>query len=162
MAKVIEEAINALVRKSSGGDDSDPTYAIEVGKDIRNGTVTANRRYAERGDTVTITVKPDDGFKLDDLTVTDKNGKELKLTDKGNGKYTFTMPAGKVEVKATFMEDNSVLNFFYDVPNDAFFYEAVKWAVKSGVTNGLSDTMFGPYESCTRAQIVTFLYRCMK
>ena len=101
MAKAIEDAINALVRKSSGGDDSDPTYAIEVGKDIRNGTVTANRRYAERGDTVTITVKPDDGFKLDDLTVTDKNGKELKLTDKGNGKYTFTMPASKVEINAT-------------------------------------------------------------
>ncbi len=58
MAQAIEDAINALVRKSSGGDDSDPTYAIEVGEDIRNGTVTANRRYAERGDTVTITVKP--------------------------------------------------------------------------------------------------------
>ena len=153
------QTIAMTYRKSSGGDDSDPTYAIEVGKDIRNGTVTANRRYAERGDTVTITVKPDDGFKLDDLTVTDKNGNELKLTDKGNGKYTFTMPGSKVEVKATFMEDNSVFNFFYDVPNDAFFYEAVKWAVKSGVTNGLSDTMFGPYESCTRAQIVTFLWR---
>ena len=69
------------------------------------------------------------------------------------------MPAGKVEVKATFMEDNSVLNFFYDVPNDAYFYEAVKWAVDKGITNGLSDTMFGPYESCTRAQIVTFLWR---
>ena len=69
------------------------------------------------------------------------------------------MPAGKVEVKATFMEDNSVLNFFYDVPNGAYFYEAVKWAVDKGITNGLSDTMFGPYESCTRAQIVTFLWR---
>ena len=69
------------------------------------------------------------------------------------------MPAGKVEVKATFMEDNSVLNFFYDVPNGAYFCEAVKWAVDKGITNGLSDTMFGPYESCTRAQIVTFLWR---
>ena len=108
---------------------------------------------------MTVTVKPNDGYVLETLTVTDKNGDELKLTDKGNGKYTFTMPGSKVEVKATFMEDNSVLNFFYDVPNDAFFYEAVKWAVKSGVTNGLSDTMFGPYESCTRAQIVTFLWR---
>ena len=130
------QTIAMTYRKSSGGDDSDPTYAIEVGKDIRNGTVTANRRYAERGDTVTITVKPDDGFKLDDLTVTDKNGKELKLTDKGNGKYTFTMPAGKVEVKATFMEDNSVLNFFYDVPNDAYYYEAIKWAAENGITGG--------------------------
>ena len=93
-----------LVRKSSGGDDSDPTYAIEVGKDIRNGTVTANRRYAESGDTVTITVKPDDGFKLDELAVIDKNGNELKLTDKGNGKSSFTMPAGKVEINAAFCQ----------------------------------------------------------
>ena len=159
MAKVIEEAINALVRKSSGGDDSDPTYAIEVGKDIRNGTVTANRRYAERGDTVTITVKPDDGFKLDDLTVTDKNGKELKLTDKGNGKYTFTMPASKVEVRVTFMEDNSLLNFFYDVPNNAYYFDAVKWAVENGITGGVGGYLFAPNGNCTRAQIVTFLWR---
>lgn len=124
-----------------------------------NGTVTISPANASKGANVTVTVKPNDGYVLETLTVTDKNGDELKLTDKGNGKYTFTMPGSKVEVKATFMEDNSVFNFFYDVPNDAFFYEAVKWAVKSGVTNGLSDTMFGPYESCTRAQIVTFLWR---
>ena len=104
MAQAIEDAINALVRKSSGGGNNAPTYAIEVDKDIRNGTVTVNRRYAERGDTVTITVKPDDGFKLDELTVIDKNGNELKLTDKGNGKYTFTMPASKVEINAAFVK----------------------------------------------------------
>lgn len=121
--------------------------------------MTVSPANASKGANVTVTVKPNDGYVLETLTVTDKNGDELKLTDKGNGKYTFTMPGSKVEVKANFMEDNSVFNFFYDVPNDAFFYEAVKWAVKSGVTNGLSDTMFGPYESCTRAQIVTFLWR---
>ena len=121
--------------------------------------MTVSPKSASKGDTVTITVKPDSGYVLETLTVTDKNGDELKLTDKGNGKYTFTMPGSKVEVKATFMEDNSVLNFFYDVPNGAYFYEAVKWAVDKGITNGLSDTMFGPYESCTRAQIVTFLWR---
>lgn len=126
---------------------------------VPNGTVTVSPANASKGANVTVTVKPKEGYVLETLTVTDKNGDELKLTDKGNGKYTFTMPGSKVEVKATFMEDNSVFNFFYDVPNDAFFYEAVKWAVKSGVTNGLSDTMFGPYESCTRAQIVTFLWR---
>lgn len=140
------------------GSSSDPTYSVTVDK-TENGSVTVSPKSASKGDTVTVTVKPDSGYVLETLTVTDKNGNELTLKDKGNGKYTFTMPAGKVEVKATFMEDNSVLNFFYDVPNDAFFYEAVKWAVKSGVTNGLSDTMFGPYESCTRAQIVTFLWR---
>ena len=158
MAKVIEEAINALVRKSSGGDDSDPTYAIEVGKDIRNGTVTANRRYAERGDTVTITVKPDDGFKLDDLTVTDKNGKELKLTDKGSGKYTFTMPASKVEIKATFVKEVET-SPFSDVSTSAYYYEAVKWAQEKGITGGIGNGLFGPNQPCTRAQIVTFLWR---
>ena len=158
MAKVIEEAINALVRKSSGGDDSDPTYAIEVGKDIRNGTVTANRRYAERGDTVTITVKPDDGFKLDDLTVTDKNDKELKLTDKGNGKYTFTMPASKVEIKATFVKEVET-SPFSDVSTSAYYYEAVKWAQEKGITGGIGNGLFGPNQPCTRAQIVTFLWR---
>ena len=135
-----------------------PTYPATAPA-VPNGTVAVSPANASKGANVTVTVKPNDGYVLETLTVTDKNGDELKLTDKGNGKYTFTMPGSKVEVKATFMEDNSVLNFFYDVPNDAFFYEAVKWAVKSGVTNRLSDTMFGPYESCTRAQIVTFLWR---
>ena len=158
MAKAIEDAINALVRKSSGGDDSDPTYAIEVGEDIRNGTVTANRRYAERGDTVTITVKPDDGFKLDDLTVTDKNGKELKLTDKGNGKYTFTMPASKVEINATFAKEIET-SPFSDVSTSAYYYEAVKWAQEKGITGGIGNGLFGPNQPCTRAQIVTFLWR---
>lgn len=159
MAKVIEEAINALVRKSSGGDDSDPTYAIEVGKDIRNGTVTANRRYAERGDTVTITVKPDDGFKLDDLTVTDKNGNELKLTDKGNGKYTFKMPAGKVTVSATFAPEKTAADYFADVPANSYYADAVSWAAKNGITGGIGNGLFGPNQPCTRAQIVTFLWR---
>ena len=142
------------------GSSSDPTYSVTVDKTV-NGSVTVSPKSASKGDTVTVTVKPDSGYVLETLTVTDKNGNELTLKDKGDGKYTFTMPASKVEVKATFMEDNSMLNFFYDVPNGAYFYEAVKWAVKSGVTNGLSDTMFGPYESCTRAQIVTFLWRAV-
>ena len=140
------------------GSSSDPTYSVTVDK-TENGSVTVSPKSASKGSTVTITVKPDSGYVLETLTVTDKNGNELTLKDKGDGKYTFTMPAGKVEVKATFMEDNSMLNFFYDVPNGAYFYEAVKWAVDKGITNGLSDTMFGPYESCTRAQIVTFLWR---
>ncbi len=146
-------------RPSSGSSSSDPTYAVSAPSKTENGSVTVSPKNASKGDTVTITVKPDSGYVLETLTVTDKNGNELTLKDKGDGKYTFTMPAGKVEVKATFMEDNSVLNFFYDVPNGAYFYEAVKWAVDKGITNGLSDTMFGPYESCTRAQIVTFLWR---
>ena len=159
MAKAIEDAIAALEQKpSSGGDDNAPTYAIEVDKDIRNGEVTANRRYAEHGDTVTITVKPDDGFKLDELTVTDKNGNELKLTDKGNGKYTFTMPASKVEIKATFVKEVET-SPFSDVSTSAYYYEAVKWAQEKGITGGIGNGLFGPNQPCTRAQIVTFLWR---
>ena len=159
MAKAIEDAIAALEQKpSSGGDDNAPTYAIEVDKDIRNGEVTANRRYAERGDTVTITVKPDDGFKLDDLTVTDKNDKELKLTDKGNGKYTFTMPASRVEINATFAKEIET-SPFSDVSTSAYYYEAVKWAQEKGITGGIGNGLFGPNQPCTRAQIVTFLWR---
>ena len=98
MAQAIEDAINALVRKSSGGGSSSPSYSVTTPGKTENGTVTVSPRSAEKGDTVTITVKPDSGYQLDDLTVTDKNGNELKLTDKGNGKYTFTMPASKVEI----------------------------------------------------------------
>lgn len=116
-------------------------------------------KTASKGSTVTISVTPDSGYVLETISVTDKNGNDLKLTDKGNGKYTFTMPGGKVEVKVTFMEDNSVLNFFYDVPNDAYYYEAVKWAAEKGVTSGIGNNLFAPNQPCTRAQIVTFLWR---
>ena len=140
------------------GSSSDPTYSVTVDK-TENGSVTVSPKSASKGDTVTITVKPDSGYVLETLTVTDKNGNELTLKDKGDGKYTFTMPAGKVEVKATFMEDNSMLNFFYDVPNGAYFYEAVKWAVENGITTGVGNDLFAPEQPCTRAQIVTFLWR---
>ena len=144
----------------SGGSSSyDPTYSVSTPSKTEHGTVTVSPKNASKGDTVTVTVKPDSGYVLETLTVTDKNGNELTLKDKGNGKYTFTMPAGKVEVKATFMEDNSMLNFFYDVPNNAYFYEAVKWAVENGITTGVGNDLFAPEQPCTRAQIVTFLWR---
>ena len=143
----------------SGGSSSDPTYSVSTPSKTENGSVTVSPKSASKGDTVTVTVKPDSGYVLETLTVTDKNGNELTLKDKGNGKYTFTMPAGKVEVKATFMEDNSMLNFFYDVPNNAYFYEAVKWAVENGITTGVGNDLFAPEQPCTRAQIVTFLWR---
>ena len=144
---------------SSGSSSSDPTYSVSTPSKTEHGTVTVSPKSASKGDRVTVTVKPDSGYVLETLTVTDKNGNELTLKDKGNGKYTFTMPAGKVEVKATFMEDNSMLNFFYDVPNNAYFYEAVKWAVKNGITTGVGNDLFAPEQPCTRAQIVTFLWR---
>ena len=142
---------------SSGGSGS-TSYTITI-RDSRDGNVTANRRSAPAGATVTITITPDSGYVLENISVTDKNGNDRKLTDKGNGKYTFIMPDSKVEVKATFMEDNSVLTFFYDVPNDAYYYEAVKWAVENGITGGIGNSLFAPNQPCTRSQIVTFLWR---
>ena len=151
--------LNASWSYISSGSSYDPTYSVSTPSKTEHGTVTVSPKSASKGDTVTVTVKPDSGYVLETLTVTDKNGNELTLKDKGNGKYTFTMPAGKVEVKATFMEDNSMLNFFYDVPNNAYFYEAVKWAVKNGITTGVGNNLFAPEQPCTRAQIVTFLWR---
>ena len=151
--------LNASWSYITSGSSYDPTYSVSTPSKTEHGTVTVSPKSASKGDTVTVTVKPDSGYVLETLTVTDKNGNELTLKDKGNGKYTFTMPAGKVEVKATFMEDNSMLNFFYDVPNNAYFYEAVKWAVKNGITDGVGNNLFAPEQPCTRAQIVTFLWR---
>ena len=163
MAKAIEDAIAALVKKpsSSGGFSSGsffPSYPVNTPDKTENGTVTVSTKNATSGSTVTITVKPDDGFKLDELTVIDKNGNELKLTDKGNGKYTFTMPASKVEVNAIFVKEVET-SPFGDVSTSAYYYEAVKWAQEKGITGGIGNGLFGPNQPCTRAQIVTFLWR---
>ena len=157
--KANSDGTYGVTRHSSGSSSYDPTYSVSTPSKTENGSVTVSPKSASKGDTVTVTVKPDSGYVLETLTVTDKNGNELTLKDKGDGKYTFTMPAGKVEVKATFMEDNSMLNFFYDVPNGAYFYEAVKWAVENGITTGVGNDLFAPEQPCTRAQIVTFLWR---
>ena len=163
MAKAIEDAIAALVKKpSSGGGFSSgsffPSYPVNTPDKTENGTVTVSTKIAASGSTVTITVKPDDGFKLDELTVIDKNGNELKLTDKGNGKYTFTMPASKVEVNAAFVKEVET-SPFGDVSTSVYYYEAVKWAQEKGITGGIGNGLFGPNQPCTRAQIVTFLWR---
>ena len=163
MAKAIEDAIAALEQKpSSGGGPSSgvffPSYPVTIPGKTENGTVTVSTKNATSGSTVTITVKPDDGFKLDELTVIDKNGNELKLTDKGNGKYTFTMPASKVEVNAAFVKEVET-SPFGDVSTSVYYYEAVKWAQEKGITGGIGNGLFGPNQPCTRAQIVTFLWR---
>ena len=134
------------------------TYPITV-EDSKNGSAASSRNRAGAGEIVTITVTPDSGYTLETLIVTDKNGNELKLTNKGDGKYTFTMPASMVTVTATFMDDNTMLNFFYDVPNNAYYFDAVTWAVRNGITGGVGGNLFAPNSDCTRAQIVTFLWR---
>ena len=143
---------------SSGSSSSDPTYSVSTPSKTEHGSVTVSPKSASKGDTVTVTVKPDSGYVLGSLTVTDSKGNELTLTDKGDGKYTFTMPSGRVEVKASFVKEIET-SPFADVATDAYYYEAVKWAVGKGITTGVGDNLFAPEQPCTRAQIVTFLWR---
>ena len=144
-----------------GKAEEDPgTNNISV-PSVSHGTVTASPTNASKGSTVTLTVSPDDGYELSSLTVTDASGNVLTLTDKGNGKYTFTMPASKVTVSATFKASahDCPSKNFTDVDITQYYHEAVDWAVTSGVTVGTTATTFSPNASCTRAQVVTFLWR---
>ena len=144
---------------SSGGSSSSPTYSITAPDKTENGSVTVDAKSAKRGSSVTITVTPDKGYTLETLTVLDKDGKEISVTKKSDTQYTFTMPSGKVEVKARFMEDNSMLNYFVDVKAEDYYYDAVLWAAEKGITSGTDAVHFSPSAPCTRAQIVTFLWR---
>ena len=134
-----------------------PTYPATAPA-APNGTVTVSPANASRGTNVTVTVKPNEGYELGSLAVKDASGNLLPLTDKGNGKYTFTMPASKVEIKATFVKEVET-SPFSDVSTSAYYYEAVKWAQEKGITGGIGNGLFGPNQPCTRAQIVTFLWR---
>ncbi len=132
------------------------TYPITV-KSAKNGDVTASHKSASKGTTVTLTVDPDKGYVLDTLTVLDGKDKEIKLTEK-NGKYTFTMPASKVDIDATFKKLVET-SPFDDVSTNAYYYEAVKWAAENNITGGIGNGLFGPELTCSRGQIVTFLWR---
>ncbi len=143
---------------SSGSSSSNPTYSVTTPSKSENGGVAVSSKNARKGDTVTVTVTPDAGYQLDKLTVTDKNGNVLKLTDKGDGKYSFTMPDGKVEIKAVFAKKVET-SPFDDVSADAYYNQAVRWAQEKGITDGISSNLFGPKQPCTRSQIVTFLWR---
>ena len=147
-----------VTRHSSGSSSSNPTYSVTTPSKSENGGVAVSSKNARKGDTVTVTVTPDAGYQLDKLTVTDKNGNVLKLTDKGDGKYSFTMPDGKVEIKAVFAKKVET-SPFGDVSADAYYYKAVQWAQEKGITDGISSDLFGPKQPCTRSQIVTFLWR---
>ena len=142
---------------SSSSGSSGSSYAVSA-PSTKNGDVTVSPKNASKGDRVTVTVTPDKGYELDKLTVKDASGNKLKLTDKGNGKYTFTMPGSKVTVSAEFVEEQAA-SIFADVPTDAYYAKAVEWAVKKGITNGKANGLFGSNNPCTRGQIVTFLWR---
>lgn len=158
MAKAIEDAIAELVKKPSSSSSSRPSYSITTPDKTENGSVNISSTSAKRGSTVTITVTPDAGYVLDELTVTDKDGKELSLTKKSDTEYTFVMPAGKVEITPSFVKQTPS-QAFVDVKTGDYFYDAVLWAVGKGITNGTSAETFSPEAPCTRAQIVTFLWR---
>lgn len=165
MAKAIEDAIAALVKKpspssSSSSSSSRPSYSITTPDKTENGSVNISSTSAKRGSIVTITVTPDAGYVLDKLTVTDKDGKDVALTKKSDTEYTFVMPAGKVEITPSFVKQaEEPSRVFVDVKTGDYFYDAVQWAVEKGITNGTSAETFSPEAPCTRAQIVTFLWR---
>ena len=143
----------------SSGSSSSGDYIVSVDK-TTHGKVTVSPSRADKGDTVTITVKPDTGYELDELTVTDKDGDEIKLTEKDDNKFTFKMPGSKVTVEASFkLIETEPENPFTDISKSDYFYDAVLWAADKGITSGVTDTLFAPNVSCTRAQMVTFLWR---
>ena len=149
---------------SGGGGSSTPRYAVTVPDKTENGSLSVTPQNAKRGSDVTITATPDKGYEVGDIVAKDVNGNKLTLKDNGDGTYTFTMPASKVTIEATFAEkqaDEPVApeKLFADVSADDYYYEAVKWASENGVTGGIGENLFGAKLPCTRAQIVTFLWR---
>ncbi len=156
------DVVTATYTKSSPstGGGGTTTYPVKPAS-AENGSVTVSPRNAAAKSTVTITVTPDEGYVLDKLTVKDKDGKEIEVKDNGDGTYTFTMPASAIEIEATFKPDEggAADEFpFIDVPENSYFRKPVEWAVEKGITSGVSEDKYGPEMSCTRAQVVTFLW----
>lgn len=144
---------------STEGGGGASSYAIELPANVKNGKVDVSPKSAYAGQTVTLTVTPDKGFTLETLTVLDKNGKEVEIKNLGNNKYSFRMPNGKVSISATFMEDNTMLNFCVDVTASDYYYDAVLWAYENEICKGTDAVHFSPSAPVSRAQVVTFLWR---
>ena len=145
-------------RISSGGGDSDPTYSITLPSRVTGGELKLSRRYAENGETVTLTAVPDEGYELDTLTVTDSKGNEIDLTHKGGNEYTFKMPARRVEIEVSFREIEVELPFT-DVPEGAWYADAAAYVYEHGLMAGTSATTFAPDATTSRAMIATILWR---
>ena len=160
-SKMLSDEQMEISTSSGGSSGGSTSYAITV-EDSDIGTVTSSRKSASKGTTVTLTVKPDEGYKLDKLTVTQKNGDDVKLTDKGNGTYTFSMPSAAVTVEASFIKDDAPVETslpFTDVKTGDWFYEAVKYAYDQKLMDGTSSTTFAPLMTTNRAMVVTILWR---
>ena len=140
---------------SIGGGGGAATYPVSVDK-AENGSVTVSPKSAAKGGTVTIEVKPDEGYELASVTVLDKDGKKLDVTLK-NGKYSFVMPDGKVSIKAEFAKKGAMS--FADVAANSWYYDAVKYCFDNGLMNGVGEDKFAPSATTTRAMIWTVLAR---
>ena len=156
--KTIEENASVDFTYTHSSSSGTTRYSVEV-RGTTGGTVTASPTRAAKGATVTLTVRADEGYQLDGLTVTDSKGGTVKLTDKGSGTYTFTMPASKVTVQATFTQNQSGTLPFTDVKTGDWFYEAVQYVYDKGMMTGVSADRFAPASTTTRGMIVTILYR---
>ena len=147
-----------------GGGSRNNSYAVSTPK-ADNGSVTVNNgTTAKKGDTVTITVKPDAGYKIDKITVTDSKGNQITVTDKGNGKFSFTMPDSKVDVKATFVKsevkpDQPSKTTFVDVPENSWYVDAADFVAQRGLMSGIGENLFGGSQNTTRAMLMTILAR---
>ena len=145
-------------RSFSGGSSGDPTYSVTLPGKITGGEITMNKRYAEEGETVTLTAIPDEGYELDTLIVTDSRGRELDLKYEENGEYSFKMPAGRVEIEVSFREIGSVLPFT-DVAEDHWAVREISWALENGYMNGTSAAAFHPSGTVSRQQVWMILSR---
>ena len=152
-----EDTPTDTIPSTSGGGVT--TYPVNLPDDLDGGTITAKPTRASEGSKVILTPTPDDGYKVDKVTVTDKDGNPVEVTPNDDGTYTFKMPKGGANVTATFVKDETPAEKFVDVPKDAYYHDAVYWAVDKGITDGTDDTHFSPDGKCTRAQMVTFLWR---
>ena len=156
--KTIEKNASEAFTYTHSSSSGTTRYSVEV-RGTTGGTVTASPTRAAKGATVTLTVRADEGYQLDGLTVTDSKGGTVKLTDKGSGTYTFTMPASKVTVQASFTQNQSGTLPFTDVKTGDWFYEAVQYVYDKGMMTGVSADRFAPASTTTRGMIVTILYR---
>ena len=148
-------------RPSSGGGSSTPTYTVSKPLDVTGGEISVSPSRAAKNATVTITVKPDEGYELDELIVRDSDGETVKLTQKSDTEYTFKMPASKVTVEASFVEIEPVPSElpFTDVAADAWYHDAVAYVYDNGMMNGVTENTFAPNATTTRGMIVTMLHR---
>ena len=139
---------------------ANPNYRIDI-PDFEGGTVTANPSAAKAGATVTLTATPDEGYALGSLTVTDRFGDAVKVTENADGTYTFTMPNGQVTVKATFVEteEPAPAEPFPDVDENDWFYDEVVYVYENGLMNGVENNQFAPNTATNRAMLATILYR---